>query len=219
MRGALLLACGIGTIFLAVACQLGEVVTLGHSLGAGGSGGLDTGSGGASSGGAAPSLGGTGPGGLPPVLTVTEIRPVAELASAEKDDNPTLTADELLLCFTSLRPGGTGDSDVWCAERSSADQPFGEPVALEVVNEDGFESSPALELDGTALWFGSEREDSVGGSDIFVVTRAARGEPWGAATRVAELSSEQDDIPRPPALGGRVMPLGSRRGDDVSYLS
>jgi hypothetical protein len=220
MRTFTLWAWGLGVILFALSCELGEVITLGHSVGVGGSLGSGSGgigSGGVGSGGAAASFGGMGFGGLPPVLTATGMRPISELASDEKDDNPTLTADELMLCFTSLRPGGTGDNDVWCAERTSADQPFDAPLPIEVVNEEGFEASPALDLDGLSLWFGSEREDSVGGSDIFVVTRSARSEAWGEPSHVAELSSEQDDIPRPPGMSGKVMPLGSRRGDDVSY--
>lgn len=206
---------GLSAAGLLSACELGQIVTLGSSsLGAGGAS-----TGGSTGSGAGPSLGGLGPGGAPPLLSVTTVRALEELASAEKDDNPTLTADELMLCFTSLRPGGTGDNDIWCAERASASEPFATPTPIEVANQEGFESSPALELDGLALWFSSERSDTLGGSDIFVVTRSARSAPWGEVQRVDELCSEQDDIPRPPAMGGRVMPLGSRRGDDEGYWS
>jgi hypothetical protein len=191
-------------------CGLGEVVTLGRTV---------PGSGGAAAGGSGGS-GGSGLGGLggaPPLLVATQATVVPGLSAEEKDDNPTLTADELLVCFTSLRPGGPGDYDVWCAERTARDQAFSAPVPIDPVNSEGFESSPALELDGLTLWFGSERDDNIGGSDIFRVTRGSRTEAWGAVARVDELCSAQDDIPRPPAMGSTVMPLGSRRGDDVSY--
>jgi len=211
----------LGAACSLVACELGQIITLGTSTASGGAatavGGAGGMSGGGPSTGAGPALGGNGPGGAPPILGIASSEVVAGLSSPEKDDNPTLSADELLLCFTSLRPGATGESDIWCAERSSSSDAFGEPSPVDVANQEGFEASPALELDGLALWFGSDREDSLGGSDIFVVTRALRTDPWGEAVRVDELCSGEDDIPRPPAMGNTVMPLASRRGDDASY--
>ena len=217
-RAALLAVVALGFF----GCGLGEVVTLGRTVaGSGGAAvGGSGGSGGSGASGGSDSSGGSGLGGFggaPPLLMATQAIVVPGLSAEEKDDNPTLTADELLVCFTSLRPGGTGDYDVWCAERTALGEAFSEPVPIDAVNSDGFESSPALELDGLTLWFGSERDDNIGGSDIFRVTRASRTEAWGAVNRVDELSSAQDDIPRPPAMGSTIMPLGSRRGDEVSY--
>jgi len=208
-------ALGLGVGLVVVGCELGQVVTLGHSVAAGGASGSGGAAGGGTGTGAGPALGGMG--GLPPILTATSITLLSELSDPEKDDNPTLTSDELMICFTSLRPGGAGDNDVWCAERSSTSEPFGAPAPVDAVNDDGFDASSALSLDGLSLWFGSEREGSVGGTDIFVVNRSSRTEAWGAVVRVDELCSGEDDIPRPTAMAGTVMPLGSRRGDDVSY--
>lgn len=198
----------------AAGCELGEVVTLGRSAPVA-AGGSPAASGGSAGSGGETSLGGLG--GAPPLIEVSTVSLLTELNSSDKDDNPTLTADELMICFTSHRSGGSGGSDIWCAERANRAEPFGAPIPLDIANQDGFEASPALELDGLTLWFGSERDDALGGSDIFVVRRASRTEAWGEAARVDELSSSQDDIPRPPALGGTIMPLASRRGDEVTY--
>lgn len=151
-------------------------------------------------------------------LEAISVSPLAELNTDSKDDNPTLTADELLLCFTSRRPSSSGGYDIWCAERSSRDEEFGEPVELVEVNTDGFETSAALAHDGLALWFGAEVDDQI---DIFVSTRADRNAAWGVPELVEELSSPSDDIPRPTAMGDRVMPLGSRRHSDSywTYLA
>jgi hypothetical protein len=49
----------------------------------------------------------------------------------------------------------------------------------------GFEDlAPHLSSDGLALYFASNRPDSVGGEDLWVSRRASRQEPWGPATNL-----------------------------------
>lgn len=143
---------------------------------------------------------------------------VAELASdGDESDNPTLTADLLEIYFTSEREGGTGDADVWTARRSSAAEPFGAPEPVTAVNTEQTEASPAVSLDGRELWFGSERDGGLGKQDIWVARRASTADAWGEPANVMELNSVEKDIPRPPAVSGTIMPLGSRRGSSGYY--
>lgn len=148
----------------------------------------------------------------------SSVRPITELNTEEKDDNPTLTADERMICFTSKRPTSSGGTDIWCSERASPDDPFGEPIEQSSLNTDGFESSPSLGQDGLSIWFGADEE---GNMDILVAFRPDRGSSWDAPLRVSELNSGEDDLPRPLALGGRLMPLSSRRDspDYWTYLA
>ncbi len=182
-------------------------------IGGSGSGGRT--SGGMHAGGAAASSGGPpdgsgGLGGSAPSFTVTatNIRPLTEINAEQKDDNPTLTDDELLVCFTSKRPTETGGTDVWCSERSSTSEPFGEPHEQSSLNTPGFESSPSLGADGLSIWIASDVD---GDMDILVAFRSDRQSDWGELEPVLELNSTADDLPRPLAQGGRVMPLSSRR--------
>jgi hypothetical protein len=142
---------------------------------------------------------------------------VAELASDEESDNPTLTADLLEIYFASGRDGGAGDVDVWTARRGSPEEPFGAPEPVSSVNTEEFETSPAVSLDGLELWLGAERDGGLGEQDIWVSRRSTRGDDWSAPVNVTELNSDAKDIPRPPAMAGRVMPLGSRRGGEDYY--
>lgn len=213
---ALQLGAALSLAQVVPSCGLGETISLGRSTevvaeGSGGSTTDDDGSQG-------------GQGGAKddaPQLEAHDVQPVLEFSDPSKDDNPTLTADELQLCLTSKRAGGQGGSDVWCAVRGDKAEPFGQLEPLTLVNADGFDSSAALSLDGLSLWVGTEKEDTLGGLDIFVSVRSARDQSWGEPQRVTELSSEEDDIPRPCALGDTVMPLGSRRGGDgyQTYLA
>lgn len=201
------------------ACSYGTEIRLGGSYPA--SGGQGTGSaiegdgGGASepSGGAPGSSGGLAGAGPTVTIVASNVRPLTEINAEEKDDNPTLTWDELLLCFTSKRPTSSGGTDIWCSERSAFDEPFGEPIEQISLNTAGFESSPSIGADGLSIWFGAEGDEGI---DIFVASRADWASSWGAPVRVSELNSAEDDLPRPLALEGRLMPLSSRR-DSPAY--
>jgi WD40-like Beta Propeller Repeat len=182
--------------------------------GAGGaSGGNSTSSGGSETGG----QGGAG-GVAPAPVRLGTIRPILELNTDAKEDNPTLTEDELIICFTSNRDGSTGGTDIWCAERASKGEPFSTAVERTEVNTSGFESSPVIEFSGLALWFSSEVDGQL---DIFRATRQTRAEPFGDITAVAELNSDVDDLARPLARSGQVMPMASRRDqeDYWTYLA
>jgi hypothetical protein len=191
MRRAYRAAGLLGSLLLTMACR-SEVVTLGQVSANG------------SSGDQAPEF-------SPPTL-------VAELAiDGEENDNPTLTADLLEIYFTSEREGGAGDVDVWTARRASVDDPFGSPEPVTVVNTDQTETSPAVSLDGLELWLGTEREGGLGEQDIWLARRASTADAWSEPSNVTELNSVEKDIPRPPAVGGTIMPLGSRRGSSGYY--
>src|SRR5690606_28207344 len=147
-------------------------------------------------------LGGAQPAQKEPLsLSFDSIEGLAELRSDAHDENPTLTADERHLCFTSAREGG---GDIWCTSRSDREESFFAPTPVEELNTEDFESSAALSLDGLSLWFGSEREGGQGGLDIYEASRASFDEPWGEAVLASELNSADDDIPRPPGQGGLV---------------
>jgi hypothetical protein len=163
--------------------------------------------------GGATDTGGTSTGGQMFPLRFGAMRQLTELGSPNKDDNATLTRDSLVVYFTSTRGE---NADVYRAARRSLDEPFDEPVLFDPVLYDGNTSSPAISLDGRTLWVGQEREGGIGEIDIWVTT--FDGVEWSPLRNVAGLNSPEKDIPRPPAGGGVVMPLGSQRGGpDLDY--
>jgi hypothetical protein len=151
------------------------------------------------------------------------VRRLDELVSGEaENDNPTLTADLRQIFFGSERNEDESDVDVFTARREALDEPFGVPQAVDAVNSEDTETSPAVSLDGTELWFASEREPSVGETDVWYSTRTDPTAAWSAPVLVVELSSEEKDTPRPPGWQGRAMPLGSRalgNGYNATYLA
>ncbi len=226
------LTTALPALFSVCACNAGELITLGHSAPAALSATSSEPEAGPApdpvpaadagpspdptlSPDAGPTDAGTSPGPGPWPPTFSEPMLLTEVNSAAKDDNPTLSSDLLLLCFTSERPSETPEADtqnIWCAERQDPSQPFSAPILAAGLNSTEFESSPALSADGLQIWLGSKREGGQGGVDIWRATRSDRVSEWAAPTLVPELNSTADDIPRPlGGPGGNIMPLGSRR--------
>jgi Tol biopolymer transport system component len=92
-------------------------------------------------------------------------QPLGELLSNAGDADPSLSSDELVLLFTSRRPGGAGIGDLWYATRASSAAPFGAPVRVPSVNTIADDGDPSLSADGCRLYFASLR---TGDWELFV---------------------------------------------------
>lgn len=78
-----------------------------------------------------------------------------------------LTSDGQKLYFTSNRPGGMGNLDIYVSEMDETGD-WGKASNLgPVINTAGKEDSPALDPDGTTLYFSSDGHPTMGGTDIF----------------------------------------------------
>jgi Tol biopolymer transport system component len=122
-----------------------------------------------------------------------------------------LSADELTLMFTSLRPGGQGDLDLWVSTRSRAGEPFGKPVNLgPAVNSRVPDSHPCLSADGLMLWFNSDRS---GRRDLYEAVRAAPDKPWGKAVSLGPAVNAPDHWDSDPCVSadGRTLLFDSER--------
>jgi hypothetical protein len=138
-------------------------------------------------------------------------RVIAELESADvSDDDPSLTADLLLLCFNSKRDAGMGAEDIWCSRRANSAEAWAAPEPQTELNTERRETGIALSLDGLALWFSSDRADDEAGLDVFVATRASRDDAWSEPVRVPELSSQDDDLVSSIDETGRTLMMARR---------
>lgn len=81
--------------------------------------------------------------------------------------HPAVTSDELTIYFSSNRPGGRGDFDLWKATRSSVNEPFSNVINLgKHVNTEGKEQFPTLRSD-IRLYYSSDGLPGLGGYDLF----------------------------------------------------
>jgi len=103
------------------------------------------------------------------------------------DHHPSISLDGLTLYFTSDRPGGYGDRDLWVTTRSATSEPWSEPVNLgPTVNSSSREAAPSISADGLELFFHSKRSGGHGDTDIWVTTRATTSKPWAEPVNLGQ---------------------------------
>ncbi len=83
------------------------------------------------------------------------------------ESQPSLSSDGRTLYFSSERPGGNGQSDIWKSTMNEFNK-WTKPVNLgNVINTRGAETSPFIHQDGKTLYFCSNGLMGVGGFDIY----------------------------------------------------
>lgn len=103
---------------------------------------------------------------------------LASLGSPQTDRDPFVTADELTIFFATDRDPTQG-SDVYVATRASRDAPFGAPQ-----RENSLLSTPtedtrfSMTADGLTAVVASKRAGTEGLSDLWLMTRANRTDPF-----------------------------------------
>jgi serine/threonine protein kinase len=112
--------------------------------------------------------------------TTENLGPAVNTSSTDSD--PTISADGLTLYFSSKRPGGYGETDIYLSTRTAKDAPWSPPVNLpQTVNGSAREGAPWISPDGLELYFRSIRSGGYGGFDIYVAKRATTNDTWGEA--------------------------------------
>jgi prenyltransferase beta subunit len=93
---------------------------------------------------------------------------------------------------------------------------WSEPVALDVLNTESDEKSPALSADGTVLLFQSDRPGGRGGSDLYVAHWD--GKAWAPPLNLGEaVNGPAEDCDPAPAPDGRLY-FASDRGGETGKL-
>ncbi|MFT3692607.1 MAG: hypothetical protein QM831_05670 [Kofleriaceae bacterium] len=117
-------------------------------------------------------------------------QPITILDSGGQDADPTLTADELEMYFSSDRPG-VGATDIYRTVRGSTADAWGVPALVMELSSASNDDSPEVSADGLTLWQASNRG---GNYRIYVSTRATRGDAWSAPAIVTELGAGAQNL-------------------------
>jgi hypothetical protein len=117
------------------------------------------------------------------------------------------------LFFTSNRPGGIGDLDIYVSERTATGD-WGAATNLgPIINTSFNENTPFLTADGSGLFFSSEAHNSIGGYDIFFSQLQTDGK-WSKPINVGyPLNTTDDDLFFQP-LGNGSMGLMATFDDE-----
>lgn len=140
----------------------------------------------------------------------------APVNSGADDSGPSLTADGTLY-FSSRRPGGLGQADLYRARRNGKGYDAPENLGPNV-NGKGDESGPFVSPDERVLVFVSrERPESEGGDDLYVSHREGAG--WGKARHLgAPVNSFANDYGPSLSPDGKWLYFTShRRGNGDLY--
>jgi len=116
---------------------------------------------------------------------------VTELNSPQREYGPAIRSDGLEIFFTSHRPGGKGDADLWRSVRSQTDARWSKPELVTELCTAQLDVCPCLSQDGLTVYFSSARPVPSGGGidDIYVARRKDLASPFGKPELVAEVSS------------------------------
>lgn len=139
-----------------------------------------------------------------------------EVNSDHHESSPYITPDGLILMFSSTRPGGYGDWDIWMSERVSTSAPWGHPTNLgRAINEYGA-GGAFITVDGLTLYFHSARPNGIGGNDIWMSTRPARESVWETPANLGPAINDEGDDGFPQlSSDGLTLYFASGRMRDV----
>jgi Tol biopolymer transport system component len=140
--------------------------------------------------------------------------------SSYADGCQSISADGLSLYFSSDRPGGSGNFDLWVTTRATVSDSWSTPINLgPTVNSLADEMAPSISADSLSLYFSGYRSAFVrpggfGSADLWVTTRATVSDPWGAPVNLGPTvnSSSQDKGPSISADGLSLLFGSSRPG-------
>ena len=107
------------------------------------------------------------------------------------ESQPFISADGNELFFVRYS-NSKQKADIFCSQL--IDGQWSKPKPLHNVNTDANEMSPFLSIDGTTLFFASDRDNSMGGYDLFFSRRDRNGE-WGAPSNIGfPINTEANEI-------------------------
>lgn len=134
---------------------------------------------------------------------------VAELSSAEVDEDPELAPDGLTVYLSSDRLAAPGTMRVWVSRRASRDQPWGTPEQVVGLGASSADVAPSVDTAGLMMIFASLR----GTTDfhLFSASRPDLSSAWGQVGPLVDINSAWQD--RDPAVFNRglALVLTSRR--------
>jgi WD40 repeat protein len=97
----------------------------------------------------------------PPVL-------VPNVNSEFGENGPAISRDGRSLYFSSNRPGGFGNQDIWVSRRARVKDPWGAPFNLgPTINTTAIEAVPAFSRDGHWMFFNTDRPGGSGLQDLW----------------------------------------------------
>jgi Tol biopolymer transport system component len=144
----------------------------------------------------------------------------AGVNSSASDGLPSISADGLSLYFCSRRPGGSGDMDIWVANRTRKSEEFSGAENLGPdINGPHYDGEPNISADALFLFFSSDRPGGHGHRDIWVAARANSSAPFGQPRNLgAAVNGPAHDVRPSISADGSVLFFMSDRPGGFGHL-
>ena len=114
------------------------------------------------------------------------------------------------LYFTSNRPGGVGNFDLYQSDWGD-DGTFSPPTVVAGVNSVANDGLASVRRDGLELFLSSDRPGGVDGIDTWTATRSSQSSPWGLLVNLGDLNSTANDQRPAISWDGTVIIFTSNR--------
>lgn len=114
--------------------------------------------------------------------------------SAYRETQPSMTPDGRTLYFSSDRPGGKGQHDIWVSHLGKNGQWTNPENLGDSVNSKRTEMSPFIHPDNQSLYFSSDGHVGLGGHDLFIARRDSAG-AWKKPVNLGyPINTNRDEI-------------------------
>ncbi len=135
--------------------------------------------------------------------------------SPQSDITPSLFTDNngsTFLYFSSDRPGGLGLQDVYVSTLQGNGS-FGTPILVDGLNTASNDLRPNIRVrDGLEIFFESNRTGTLGGTDLYVSTRATTSSGWSTPENLGAVVNTASGESRPSlSFDGRELYFQSNR--------
>jgi len=116
------------------------------------------------------------------------VNPGPTINTSYMDGNTIISPDGLTLYFTSNRPGGYGNWDIYVTTRASIADPWSTPANLgPPFSSSASDHGISITADGLTAFFGTDRPGGFGNGDIYMSTRITPDDPWGEPVTLGAL--------------------------------
>lgn len=139
------------------------------------------------------------------------------------ESQPSVSADDRVLFFSSNRPGGIGGKDIWYSVMDDNNK-WTVPVNMgKNINTEGDEMSPFIHFDGKTLYFASDGRPGMGGFDLYF-TRRNEDSTWSDPKNLGyPINTYNDEMGLIIEAGGQHAFFSTKRDDskgkDIYYFT
>jgi hypothetical protein len=137
-------------------------------------------------------------------------QPATALNSEARESGAAVSADGLTIYWSSDREGGAGGLDIYAATRRSLDEPWSEPLAMDVLNSSDDDLVSGLVDNERRVLFA--RRDGDSDYALWWAQRDNRSDSWSAPEPIRELNASGAESD-PFLVGEGTLLLFSRGGD------